>query len=70
MAPILCTPNSYLPDGLIRNGDKSIRKLNIYEFENRIGIQLYGHLIDAMTEAAIIAEKKSLNLLISISGVL
>lgn len=45
-------------DGLIRNGDKSIRKLNIYEFERPIGIQLYGHLIDAMTEAAIIAEEK------------
>ncbi len=45
-------------DGLIRNGDKSVRKLDIYEFERPIGIQLYGHLIDAMTEAAIIAEEE------------
>jgi nifR3 family TIM-barrel protein len=43
-------------DGLIREGQKSIRKLNIYDFERPIGIQLYGHLIDAMTEAALIAE--------------
>lgn len=45
-------------DGLIRNGNKSIKKLDIYELERPIGIQLYGHLIDAMTEAAIIAEEK------------
>jgi nifR3 family TIM-barrel protein len=43
-------------DGLIREGQKSIRKLNIYDFERPIGIQLYGHLIDAMTEAALIVE--------------
>ena len=43
-------------DGLIRDGQKSIRKLNIYDFERPIGIQLYGHLIDAMVEAALIAE--------------
>jgi nifR3 family TIM-barrel protein len=44
-------------DGLIREGEKSVRKLNIYDFERPIGIQLYGHLIDAMVEAAIIAEE-------------
>jgi nifR3 family TIM-barrel protein len=43
-------------DGLIRDGDKSVRKLNIYDFERPIGIQLYGHLIDPMVEAALIAE--------------
>jgi tRNA-dihydrouridine synthase B len=43
-------------DGLIRDGEKSVRKLDIYDFERPIGIQLYGHLIDAMVEAAIIAE--------------
>jgi nifR3 family TIM-barrel protein len=43
-------------DGLIRDGEKSVRKLDIYDFERPIGIQLYGHLKDAMTEAAIIAE--------------
>ncbi len=44
-------------DGLIRDGEKSFRKLNIYDFERPIGIQLYGHLIDAMVEAAHIAEE-------------
>lgn len=44
-------------DGLIRDGQKSVKKLDIYDFERPIGIQLYGHLIDAMTEAALIAEE-------------
>jgi tRNA-dihydrouridine synthase B len=44
-------------DGLIRDGAKSIRKLDIYDFERPIGIQLYGHLTDAMVEAALIAEE-------------
>ena len=44
-------------DGLIRNGKKSIKKLDIYDFERPIGIQLYGHLIDSMVEAAILAEQ-------------
>jgi len=43
-------------DGLIREGQKSVKKLDIYDFERPIGIQLYGHLIDAMVEAALIAE--------------
>ncbi|HAM09742.1 MAG: tRNA dihydrouridine synthase DusB [Bacteroidetes bacterium GWE2_41_25] len=44
-------------DGLIRDGAKSLKKLDIYDFERPIGIQLYGHLIDAMVEAAYIAEE-------------
>jgi tRNA-dihydrouridine synthase B len=43
-------------DGLIRDGNKSVRKLDIYDFERPIGIQLYGHLVEAMVEAALIAE--------------
>ncbi len=43
-------------DGLIRDGRKSVRKLDIYDFERPIGIQLYGHLIDSMIEAALMAE--------------
>lgn len=43
-------------DGLIREGKKSVRKLDIYDHERPMGIQLYGHLIDAMVEAAHIAE--------------
>ncbi|MFH0842987.1 MAG: tRNA dihydrouridine synthase DusB [Bacteroidota bacterium] len=44
-------------DGLIRDGEKSVKKLDIYDFERPIGIQLYGHLTDAMVEAAMIAEE-------------
>lgn len=44
-------------DGLIREGEKSVKKLDIYDFERPIGIQLYGHLVEAMVEAAMIAEE-------------
>jgi tRNA-dihydrouridine synthase B len=44
-------------DGLIRDGKKSVKKLDIYDFERPIGIQLYGHLVDSMVEAALIAEQ-------------
>lgn len=43
-------------DGLIRNGEKCVKKLAISDAERPIGIQLYGHLVDAMVEAAMIAE--------------
>jgi nifR3 family TIM-barrel protein len=43
-------------DGLIRDAKKSLKKLEIYDYERPIGIQLYGHLIDPMVEAACIAE--------------
>ena len=43
-------------DGLIRHARKSIEKLTIYDYERPIGIQLYGHIIDAMVESARIAE--------------
>src|SRR5665647_2897009 len=44
-------------DGLIRDGQKSVKKLDIYDFERPMGIQLYGHLTEAMVEAALIAEQ-------------
>jgi nifR3 family TIM-barrel protein len=44
-------------DGLIREGAKSVKKLDIYESERPIGIQLYGHLIDVMVESALMAEE-------------
>ncbi len=44
-------------DGLIRDGQKSVKKLDIYDFERPVGIQLYGHLIGSMVEAALIAEQ-------------
>ncbi len=42
-------------DGLIRDAWKSRAKLNIDEGERPVGIQIYGHLIEPMVEAARIA---------------
>jgi len=44
-------------DGLIRDADKSLQKLDIYDYERPIGIQIFGDKIDAMREAAAIAEQ-------------
>jgi tRNA-dihydrouridine synthase B len=44
-------------DGLIRHGAKSVRKLEIFDYERPIGIQLYGHLVGPMQEATRMAEK-------------
>ncbi|MBP3482299.1 MAG: tRNA dihydrouridine synthase DusB [Alistipes sp.] len=43
-------------DGLIRDAAKSLAKLNIDDAERPVGIQIYGHLIEPMVEAARIAE--------------
>ncbi len=43
-------------DGLIRDAQKSLNKLTIYDYERPVGIQLYGHIIEAMVESARIAE--------------
>ena len=44
-------------EGLIRDGKKSVQKLNIYEYERPIGIQIYGHIPESMVEAARIVEQ-------------
>ncbi|MFI3265286.1 MAG: tRNA dihydrouridine synthase DusB [Rikenellaceae bacterium] len=46
-------------DGLIRDAWKSRAKLNIEDGERPVGIQIYGHLIEPMVEAARIAESAS-----------
>lgn len=43
-------------DGLIRDAAKSLAKLSISDAERPVGIQIYGHLIEPMVEAARIAE--------------
>ena len=43
-------------DGLIRDAAKSVAKLGIDDSERPVGIQIYGHLIDSMVEAAVRAE--------------
>lgn len=43
-------------DGLIRDGASSVKKLDLFDYERPIGIQLYGHIIESMVEAALIAQ--------------
>ena len=43
-------------DGLIRDGKKSVAKLTLFDYERPIGIQIYGHQIEPMVEAALVAE--------------
>ena len=44
-------------EGLIRDAQKSVQKLDIYEYERPIGIQIFGDKIESMRQAAEIAEK-------------
>jgi len=50
-------------EALIRNIDKTKRKLEIFDYERPIGIQLYGHNIDAMVESARIATESKPDLI-------
>jgi nifR3 family TIM-barrel protein len=43
-------------DGLIRDARKSLEKLKTFPYERPIGIQIYGHIPEAMVEAARMAE--------------
>lgn len=44
-------------EGLIRDAEKSVQKLDIYDYERPIGIQIFGDKIESMREAAAIAEE-------------
>lgn len=50
-------------EGLIRDAAKSTQKLDIFEYERPIGIQLFGSDIDSMREAGIIADKANPDLI-------
>jgi len=39
-------------DGLIRDGRKSLKKLELFDYERPVGIQIYGHIPEAMEKAA------------------
>jgi len=43
-------------EGLIRDARKSVQKLDIYDYERPIGIQIFGDKINSMRQAAAIAE--------------
>jgi tRNA-dihydrouridine synthase B len=42
-------------DGLIRDGRKSVQKLDIFDYERPVGIQLYGHITESMVDATRVA---------------
>ncbi len=44
-------------EGLIRDAAKSVKKLDIYEYERPVGIQIFGYDIDSMRKSAEIIEK-------------
>jgi len=44
-------------EGLIRDADKSVQKMDIYDYERPIGIQIFGSNLDSMTQAAEIVEE-------------
>ncbi|MCF8416031.1 MAG: tRNA dihydrouridine synthase DusB [Crocinitomicaceae bacterium] len=44
-------------EGLIRDAAKSVQKLDIYEYERPVGIQIFGYDIESMREAARIIER-------------
>ena len=43
-------------EGLIRHVERSLKKLTLYEEERPIGVQIFGHRIESMRQAASIAE--------------
>jgi nifR3 family TIM-barrel protein len=50
-------------EGLIRDAAKSVQKLDIYEYERPIGIQIFGSEIESMKEAARIIDKTNPDIL-------
>src|SRR6187431_1378632 len=50
-------------EGLIRDAVKSVQKLDIFEYERPIGIQLFGSDINSMREAGIIADQANPDLI-------
>lgn len=44
-------------EGLIRDASKSVQKLDIYDYERPIGVQIFGAEIDSMRRAAAIVEE-------------
>jgi nifR3 family TIM-barrel protein len=50
-------------EGLIRDAAKSVQKLDIYEYERPVGIQIFGSEIDSMIQSAEIVEATNPDLL-------
>src|SRR5258706_2548223 len=50
-------------EGLIRDAAKSVKKLDIFDYERPIGIQLFGSDIESMRESTIISTQANPNLI-------
>ena len=50
-------------EGLIRDADKSVQKLDIYDYERPIGIQIFGAELSSMIRSAEIVEEANPNVL-------
>jgi len=54
-ADVVCT-EFVSSEALIRDVSKTMQKLELYDFDRPVGIQIYGHDIDSMVNAAKVAE--------------
>lgn len=43
-------------DGLVHNAEQTFKKMEVFDYERPIGIQIYGHIPEAMVAAARLAE--------------
>jgi len=50
-------------DGLIRDGRSSVKKLDLFDYERPMGIQLYGHITESMVDAAVRASEANPDLI-------
>jgi len=50
-------------DGLIREARKIVQKLKIYDYEHPVGIQIYGHIPEAMEKAALLINNSDADIL-------
>ena len=50
-------------DGLIRDGRSSVKKLDLFDYERPMGIQLYGHITESMVDAAVRAAEANPDLI-------
>jgi len=50
-------------DGLIRDARKTVQKLRIYDFERPVGVQIYGHIPEAMEKATLLINNSDADIL-------
>lgn len=50
-------------EGLIRDAAKSLKKLDVFEYERPVGVQIFGENLDTMREAAAVVERAAPDIL-------